>query len=98
MKPSAGGYPVSKCQAYQSGDSTYCGACALQWDTNDPEPPQCTSATVSARAADVARLRKRFELLAATERWSVAKNGGEYFDIATRKAWKAFQAGYSLPR
>lgn len=29
------------CQARQYGDQMICGACGLQWDTNDPEPPQC---------------------------------------------------------
>ncbi len=29
------------CQARQYGDQLICAACGLNWDTNDPEPPQC---------------------------------------------------------
>lgn len=29
------------CQARQYGDQMICAACGLNWDTNDPEPPQC---------------------------------------------------------
>ncbi len=85
------------CQAYQSGDSMRCGACGLQWDTNDPEPPHCAPATLGVRDGDVAKLRKRFELWAAQERYSLAQVAGEYFNTDTRKAWAAFRAGYKLP-
>lgn len=86
------------CQAYQSGDSTYCGPCGLQWDTNDPEPPPCASAGLSVRAVDTAKLRKRFELWAVKEKYRVAQSNGRYFEVATRNAWAGFQAGYKLPR
>lgn len=29
------------CQARQYGDQTICALCGLNWDTNDPEPPEC---------------------------------------------------------
>lgn len=29
------------CQARQYGDQLICAACGLNWDTNDPEPPDC---------------------------------------------------------
>lgn len=30
-----------ECQARQYGDQMICAACGLNWDTNDPEPPEC---------------------------------------------------------
>ena len=29
------------CQARQYGDQMICAACGLNWDVNDPEPPEC---------------------------------------------------------
>lgn len=29
------------CEAIRYGDTTICGPCGMQWDTNDPEPPAC---------------------------------------------------------
>lgn len=29
------------CDAIRYGDTTMCGTCGTQWDTNDPEPPAC---------------------------------------------------------
>lgn len=29
------------CKARQYSDTMTCGPCGLQWDVNDPEPPQC---------------------------------------------------------
>lgn len=29
------------CDAIRYGDTTMCGTCGTQWDTNDPEPPPC---------------------------------------------------------
>ena len=30
-----------ECLARQYGDQMICAACGLNWDTNDPEPPEC---------------------------------------------------------
>ena len=30
-----------ECQARQYGDQMICAACGLNWDVNDPEPPEC---------------------------------------------------------
>lgn len=30
-----------ECQARQYGDQIICAACGLNWDMNDPDPPQC---------------------------------------------------------
>lgn len=30
-----------QCQARRYADQMICPACGLNWDTNDPEPPQC---------------------------------------------------------
>lgn len=30
-----------ECLARQYGDQMICTACGLNWDTNDPEPPEC---------------------------------------------------------
>lgn len=30
-----------ECHARQYGDQMCCGKCALTWDVNDPEPPEC---------------------------------------------------------
>jgi len=36
------------CKARQYSDQMICGQCGLQWDVNDPEPPEClTIAQVS---------------------------------------------------
>lgn len=29
------------CKGRQYSDQMICGACGLQWDINDPEPPEC---------------------------------------------------------
>lgn len=29
------------CEAYQMNDQMMCGKCGLQWDVNDPDPPEC---------------------------------------------------------
>jgi len=29
------------CQARQYGDQMICAPCGLNWDTNDPDPPEC---------------------------------------------------------
>lgn len=29
------------CDARQYSDQMICGTCGLQWDINDPEPPEC---------------------------------------------------------
>lgn len=29
------------CQARQYGDQMMCAPCGLNWDVNDPEPPEC---------------------------------------------------------
>lgn len=29
------------CQSRQYGDQMICAPCGLNWDTNDPEPPEC---------------------------------------------------------
>lgn len=29
------------CRVYQLSDQTICTTCGLEWDTNDPEPPEC---------------------------------------------------------
>lgn len=33
--------PPRTCQARQYSDTMACGACGLQWDVNDVEPPEC---------------------------------------------------------
>lgn len=33
--------PPRVCSARQFSDMMRCAPCALQWDTNDPEPPEC---------------------------------------------------------
>lgn len=37
------------CLARQYGDQMICHACGLNWDTNDPEPPDCRK--IDKRAA-----------------------------------------------
>lgn len=45
------------CQARQYSDQMQCGACGLQWDINDPEPPAC------GRSVDaVTAMRERLEV------------------------------------
>ncbi len=33
--------PTYRCGAVQCSDTMYCQGCGLQWDVNDPEPPEC---------------------------------------------------------
>lgn len=39
------------CQARQYGDQLICAACGLNWDVNDPEPPQCHTFDARTRKA-----------------------------------------------
>jgi predicted amidophosphoribosyltransferase len=32
---------VKTCKARQYSDQMVCPRCGLQWDVNDPDPPQC---------------------------------------------------------
>lgn len=34
------------CDARRHSDQMLCGRCALAWDVNDPEPPECRPAPV----------------------------------------------------
>lgn len=34
-----------RCVARQYSDQMSCGRCALTWDMNDPEPPECGAVT-----------------------------------------------------
>ncbi len=42
------------CQARQYGDQMICAPCGLNWDTNDPEPPECRK-NIKRAAAKVAK-------------------------------------------
>lgn len=33
------------CKAKQYSDQMICGKCGLQWDMNDPDPPECRDVT-----------------------------------------------------
>lgn len=39
------------CLARQYGDQMICHACGLNWDTNDPEPPECKKGTKRTKKA-----------------------------------------------
>lgn len=41
------------CQGRQHSDTMICGPCALQWDVNDPEPPECRKEGGPARSSGV---------------------------------------------
>ena len=45
------------CQARQINDEIQCGACGLQWDVNDPEPPPCGRSVEAVKA-----VRERLEI------------------------------------
>ena len=84
---------MTRCQAYKTGDSQRCAACALQWATDDPEPPPCGLAGLGVRAVDVAALRKRFERRAGVAGLSLMSSAGVYVDLRTELAWKWFRVG-----
>ena len=42
------------CQARQYGDQIICAPCGLNWDVNDPEPPECRK-NIKRAAAKVAK-------------------------------------------
>lgn len=54
-----------ECLARQYGDQMICAACGLNWDTNDPEPPECrkvdrrTKKAKSAMEAAFAHAKER---------------------------------------
>ena len=37
---------MTDCKAYQASDQMIC-PCGLQWDVNDPEPPQCKTKRIA---------------------------------------------------
>lgn len=90
---------MATCNAYQSGDSMYCGGCGLQWDANDPDPPRCGKEGISKRAENLCAIRRRFEVQAVKEGLGVGRDGAnEYFSFETRTAWKWFQVGRNMTR
>lgn len=46
------------CQARQYGDQMICAPCGLNWDVNDPEPPECRKVD---RRLKVAKESVKFE-------------------------------------
>lgn len=36
-----------ECDATSQGQSMFCASCGLQWDLNDPDPPQCMQENLS---------------------------------------------------
>lgn len=53
------------CEARQYSDQMLCDRCGLQWDVNDPEPPECSRQSPQERRREYAdeRLRRIFALL-----------------------------------
>jgi len=43
------------CQARQYGDQMICAPCGLNWDANDPEPPECRK-NIKRAIAKVAKI------------------------------------------
>jgi hypothetical protein len=90
------------CDAIRYGDTTLCGPCGLQWDTNDPGPPTCGMKVEQRtgrerRELDLKHLRQRFERWAVMHRFSVTQNvDGEYFDRRTQAAWMGCKFGNGL--
>ena len=41
------------CQARQYGDQMMCAPCGLNWDVNDPEPPECRKVDRRTKQAKV---------------------------------------------
>lgn len=37
------------CEARQYSDQMLCDRCGLQWDVNDPDPPECGPLTVTVK-------------------------------------------------
>ena len=88
---------MTRCQMYQTGDSMRCAACALQWATDDPEPPTCGMAGLGMRAVDAAALRKRFERRALVAGLSVMMRAPGTYDAGnTELAWKWFRVGLGM--
>lgn len=42
---------VKHCQARQYSDQMMCPRCGLQWDVNDPDPPECKKDQPKPRVA-----------------------------------------------
>ena len=45
------------CQARQYGDQMICAPCGLNWDVNDPEPPECRK-NIKRAIARVAKIEE----------------------------------------
>ena len=50
------------CQARQYGDQMICAPCGLNWDVNDPEPPECRK-NIKRAIARVAKIEEEAALL-----------------------------------
>ena len=40
---------MTDCKARQYSDQMLCDKCGLQWDMNDPDPPECNPVTVTPK-------------------------------------------------
>ena len=54
------------CQARQYGDQMICAPCGLNWDVNDPEPPECRK-NIKRAIARVAKIEERTAPLKSKE-------------------------------
>lgn len=54
------------CQARQYGDQMICAPCGLNWDVNDPEPPECRK-NIKRAIARVAKIEEEAPPLKSKE-------------------------------
>jgi hypothetical protein len=53
--------PAGTCKATQRSDQMFCERCGIQWDVNDPDPPDCPKPTDKAKGlAEVAKIKEDF--------------------------------------
>lgn len=54
------------CQARQHNDQMMCGTCGLQWDVDDPEPPECRPGWTEYQREGELQFKKLREILEKT--------------------------------
>lgn len=78
-----------ECLARQYGDQMICAACGLNWDTNDPEPPECHKVDRRTKKAKSAQEGLEAAFAHAKERRRVPDELPDHVAMEMAKAYHA---------
>lgn len=78
-----------ECLARQYGDQMICAACGLNWDTNDPEPPECCKLDRRSKKARSAKEGLEAGFAHAKERRRVPDELPDHVAMEMAKAYHA---------